>query len=84
MVLYLLGPFLTEFVQHTGTREDNVKPFTITAVALFTLIALVHLLRLVAGWEVVITGFVVPVWWSAPGLIVAACLAVLVWCEAHR
>ena len=37
-----------------------MKPFTTIAVALFTLMALVHLGRLFAGWEVVVAGFVVP------------------------
>jgi hypothetical protein len=60
-----------------------VKPFTTIAVAVFTLVALVHLGRLLLGWEVVVTGFVVPVWWSAIGLVVAAMLAVMVRREAR-
>jgi len=61
-----------------------MKPFTTIAVALFTLIALVHLLRLFTGWEVVVVGYVVPVWFSLPGLIIAGGLAVMVWREAHK
>ena len=60
-----------------------MKPFTTIAIAVFTLVAVVHLLRLVFGWEVVITGYVVPVWWSALGLIVAGGLALMVWREAR-
>ena len=60
-----------------------MKPFTTIAVAFLTLIALVHLLRLFAGWEVVVSGFVIPVWWSAIGLVVAGGLALMVWREAH-
>jgi len=60
-----------------------MKPFTTIAVALFTLMAIVHLLRLVFGWEVVVTGYVIPVWWSAIGLVVAGGLALMVWREAH-
>jgi hypothetical protein len=60
-----------------------VKPFTTIAVAFLTLIALVHLLRLFAGWEVVVSGFVIPVWWSAIGLVIAGGLALMVWREAH-
>lgn len=60
-----------------------MKPFTTIAVALLALIAIVHLLRLFAGWEVVVTGFVIPVWWSAIGLIVAGGLALMVWREAR-
>lgn len=60
-----------------------MKPFTTIAVALFTLMAIAHLLRLLAGWEVVVSGFVVPVWWSALGLVIAGVLALMVWREAH-
>jgi len=60
-----------------------VKPFTTIAVVVFSVIAIVHLLRLFAGWEVVVTGFVIPVWWSAIGLVVAGALAIMVWREAH-
>ena len=60
-----------------------MKPFTTIAVAAFTLMALVHLVRLLAGWEVVVVGFVVPIWWSAIGLVVAGGLALMVWREAH-
>jgi hypothetical protein len=60
-----------------------MKPFTTIAIAVFTLVAVVHLLRLVFGWEVVVTGYVVPVWWSALGLIVAGGLALMVWREAR-
>jgi hypothetical protein len=60
-----------------------VKPFTTISVAVFTLVAIVHLARLFAGWEVVVTGFAVPVWWSAIGLVVAGGLALMVWREAR-
>ena len=60
-----------------------MKPFTMIAAAVLALVAIVHLLRLIADWEVVVNGFVVPVWFSAPGLIVAAGLAIMVWREAR-
>jgi hypothetical protein len=60
-----------------------MKPFTATPVVLFGLIAIVHLLRLFTGWQVTVAGFVVPVWVSLPGLIVAAGLALMVWREAR-
>lgn len=59
-----------------------MKPFTMIAVALFALIALAHLLRLFTGWEIVVVGYVIPVWFSLVGLVVAAGLAVMVWREA--
>ena len=58
-----------------------MKPFTTIAVAVFTLVALVHLLRLFAGWEVVVAGIVIPVWLSWIGLIFAGGLALMVWRE---
>jgi hypothetical protein len=61
-----------------------MQPFTAAAVAILTTIAVVHLLRLVAGWQVTVSGFVVPIWWSAPGFIVAAGLAFMLWREARR
>jgi hypothetical protein len=60
-----------------------MKPFTTIAVALFALIALAHLIRLFTGWEIVVVGYVIPVWFSLIGLIVAAGLAAMVWREAR-
>lgn len=61
-----------------------MKPFTTVAVAFLALIAIAHLLRLFTGWEVVVVGFVIPVWWSAIGVFVAGGLALMVWREARR
>jgi len=60
-----------------------VKPFTTIAVILFTLIAVLHLLRLFAGWQIIVLGFVIPVWWSVIGLVVAGGLALMLWREAR-
>ncbi len=60
------------------------KPFTITAVVLFSLIALLQLLRFVLGWEVVVNGVAVPVWASGIAFVIAAGLAVTVWREARK
>ena len=61
-----------------------MKPFTNIAVDFLALIAIAHLLRLFTGWEVVVVGFVIPVWWSAIGVFVAGGLALMVWREASR
>jgi hypothetical protein len=53
------------------------------AVTVFSLVALVHLLRLFMRWDVTVVGFVIPVWWSAIGLVVAGGLALMVWREAR-
>lgn len=60
-----------------------MKPFALTAVVVLALIATVHLFRLFTGWGVVVTGFAVPVWWSAPVAVIFAGLAFLVWREAR-
>ena len=61
-----------------------MKPFTTLAAALFGLIALAHLYRLVKGLEVVVSGTLLPQWLSVVGLIVAAGMALMLWREARR
>ena len=57
------------------------KPFTHAAVTVFSIVALVQLLRLLMGWEVTIQGFAVPIWASGVAVVVAGGLAVTVWRE---
>jgi len=61
-----------------------VKPFTITAVVLFALIALMQLLRFILSWEVTVNGMVVPVWVSGIAFLIAAGLAVMLWRENRQ
>jgi hypothetical protein len=65
-----------------GQRRHR-KPFTAVAVVLFAMIAFVHLLRLLLGWEVTVNGMVVPKWVSVPGFVITAGLALMVWREAR-
>lgn len=58
------------------------KPFTHLAVFVLAVVALVQLLRLVYGWEVVIQGHLVPPWLSLVAFLVAGGLAVTVWRES--
>jgi hypothetical protein len=58
-----------------------VKPATTIAIVLFSLIAVIHILRLVFHWEIVAAGFVIPLWVSVPGFIVTGGLAFLLWKE---
>ena len=60
------------------------KPFTMLAVLVFTLVALLHLFRLVFGWEVTFNGAVVPMWLSIAGLLIAGGLAVMLWEESRK
>ena len=58
-----------------------MKPFTAIAVAIFGLIALMHVLRLARGWEVTVGGAAIPMWVSVLGLAIAAVLAFMLWRE---
>lgn len=67
-----------------------MKPFTTAAVGVFTLVALLHLARIVMGWHVIIGDSVVaiggtsiPMWVSYLGVVIAGGLAVMVWREAR-
>ena len=50
--------------------------FVLVTSFLFALIALLHALRLIYGWNVTIEEWAVPVWVSAAGFLIAGYLAV--------
>jgi len=58
-----------------------MKPFTTIAVIFFAVICIVHVLRLIFGWEANINGMTIPMWISILGALVSAVLAVMVWKE---
>lgn len=60
-----------------------MKPFTAIAILVFTLVAILQLLRVVMGWEVTIDDFEVPAWASGVAFFVAAGLAVMLWREGR-
>jgi hypothetical protein len=61
-----------------------MKPFTAIGAVVFAVVALLHLLRLLQGWEVTIDGVSVPDWVSVVGVVVPAALAVMLWREARK
>ena len=61
-----------------------MKPFSSIAVAVFAFVALVQILRVLLGWDVVINGHAIPAWASVVASIVAATLAVMVTKESRR
>ncbi|MDO8786183.1 MAG: hypothetical protein Q7J12_08200 [Syntrophales bacterium] len=69
--------------QSSGEKNRGLKPFTIAAIIVFALVASGHLLRLLLGWEVMLNGMIVPMWVSAPGLVIAAGLALMLWLETR-
>jgi hypothetical protein len=48
--------------------------YLFTSGVIFLLIAVLHLLRLIYGWEAVIGGWVVPEWVSVVALVIAGYL----------
>ena len=61
-----------------------MKPFATLAIAIFILIAVVHLLRLVYGWEATVNSVVIPMWVSVAGLLIAGAMAYFLWREAYK
>jgi len=51
------------------------KTYAVATGIIFLLIALLHLLRLLYGWEAIIAGWSVPSWVSVVALIVTGYLA---------
>ena len=60
-----------------------MKPFTAVAVFVFSLVALLQLLRVTLGWEVTVNGILIPLWASVIACVVAATLAFMLWRETH-
>jgi len=67
-----------------------MKPFTTAAVVIFTLVASLHLVRIVLGWRVfvgdsvvAIGGTSIPMWVSYLGAVIPAVLAVMLWRESR-
>lgn len=60
-----------------------MKPFTTVAVVIFSIVALLQLLRVALGWEVTVNGFHVPLWASVIAFAVAATLAFMLSREAR-
>jgi hypothetical protein len=60
-----------------------MKPFTAVAVFVFSLVALLQLLRVTLGWEVTVNGILIPIWASVIACVVAATLAFMLWRETH-
>jgi multidrug transporter EmrE-like cation transporter len=60
-----------------------MKPASLLVAILLDVIAVVHILRLVFRTEVIIGGWVLPMWVSGVGAVAATVLSVLVFREAR-
>lgn len=58
-----------------GRTTMDARTFSLTASAIFALVAVAHLLRAFAGWPVIIDTSTVPIWVSWFACVVAAALA---------
>jgi hypothetical protein len=65
-------------------KEQIIKPFTIIAIIVLSLMGFMHLLRLFFGWEIIISGMILPIWISAPGFAIASGLALMLWRESRK
>ena len=61
-----------------------MKPFTVLAIVLLALIALLQLVRFLMGWEVLVNGVAIPPWASAAAFVVAGGLAAMLWRESRK
>lgn len=61
-----------------------MKPYTTTASAVFTLVAIAQLLRVALRWPVTINQFELPLWVSAVAFVIAATLAVMIRRESRK
>ena len=60
-----------------------MKPFTVIAIVVFSLIAILQLTRFILGWEVSVNGVIIPVWVSGIVFVIAGGLAVMLWRETR-
>jgi len=60
-----------------------MKPFTKIASLIFGLIAVCHLVRLFVQFQVVIGSYVLPMWISVPGIIIAGMISWGLWRESR-
>jgi len=58
-----------------------MKPFTIIAIIVFSLVSLLHLLRYFQGWGVIINSVTIPLWVSLFGFVISGGLAFMLWRE---
>jgi hypothetical protein len=61
-----------------------MKPFTTIASFFFSIVAILHLLRLLQGWEIIVSGIHIPMWVSVLGCAIPAILAFMLWREARN
>ena len=61
-----------------------MKPYSTIAVVVFAIVAVLHLVRIGMGWEVIVNYITIPMWVSVVGAIIAGSLAILLWRESRQ
>jgi hypothetical protein len=57
------------------------KPFTMIAVLIFAVMALLHAYRLVTHFQIILGSHTIPIWVSYVGVVVAGGLALMIYRE---
>ena len=60
-----------------------MKPFTLTAIVVLSLTAILQLTRFTLGWEILVNGIVIPVWVSGITFVISGGLAAMLWRECR-
>ena len=63
---------------------STLKPFTLIAVAIFALMALVHIYRIATDFQIVVGTHTLPMAVSYIGLVVTAIMSVMLYAESQR
>ena len=63
-------------------KKNKHNALHYTAATVFGIVAILHLLRLIYGWQLVIGTWSAPMWLSVAALLLAGTLAVLLWRSA--
>jgi uncharacterized protein involved in cysteine biosynthesis len=78
-VLAKLPSNVTAVATHTTNREIglNRNTYVTLTAAIFVLVAMAHVLRIIFGWSVEIGGLIIPFWLSWLAVLAAGALAYL-------
>ncbi len=61
-----------------------MKPFTVIAIVVFALVAVLHLLRYFLGWVIIVHTMTIPMWVSLLSFVIAGGLAFMLWREMKQ
>jgi hypothetical protein len=61
-----------------------MKSFSVIAIVVFALVSILHLVRFLLGWEVIVNTVVIPMWLSLLGFVIVGGLAFMLWREMKQ